>query len=123
MHEMGEYAAGNSSPTHAYVETALRGNHDQSAWHAQLVAEGKFKPGHRLAIDARLVSKFGVIDGPFTESKEVIGGYWFIIADSLAEAAAIAAKNPCLACGLSYEIRPLELEPASAYRRSNETPT
>jgi hypothetical protein len=93
------------------------------AWYTQLVAEGKFKPGHRLAIDAKLVSRLGVIDGPFTESKEVIGGYWFIIAGSLQEAAEIAAKNPCLACGLSYEIRPLELEPASAYRRSNETPT
>jgi hypothetical protein len=44
------------------------------------------------------------------------------IAHSLEEAAKIAAESPCLACGLSYEIRPLELEPASAYKVSNETP-
>lgn len=43
----------------------------------------------------------GVIDGPFAEAKEVIGGYWFVVAGSLQEAAAVAAENPCLACGLS----------------------
>ena len=91
-------------------------------WHAQLVTEGKFKPGQRLATDSKLVSRTGVIDGPFTESKEVIGGYWFVIASNLDEAAAIAADNPCLACGLSFEIRPIEIERASAWRMSNETP-
>ena len=91
-------------------------------WHAQLVAAGKFKAGHRLSIESKFVSQLGITDGPFTESKEVIGGYWFIIAGSLEEAAGLAAQNPCLACGLSYEIRPLELEAASAYRISNETP-
>jgi hypothetical protein len=91
------------------------------AWHEQLVAEGKFRPGHRLSTEGKLVSLTGVIDGPFTETNEVIGGYWFIVADSLEEAATIAARNPCLACGLSYEIRPIELERASAWRVSNET--
>ncbi len=38
------------------------------------------------------------------EAKEVIGGFWFIVATSLQEAAAVAARNPCLACGLEYEI-------------------
>jgi hypothetical protein len=91
-------------------------------WHAQLVAEGKFKAGQRLATPAKLVTRAGITDGPFTEAKEVIGGYWFVVAGSLEEAARIAADNPCLACGLASEVRPLELEPASAYRQSNETP-
>ena len=55
--------------------------------------------------------------------KEVIGGYWFIVAGSLQEGARIAAENPCLACGLSYEVRPIEHERASAYRAANETPS
>lgn len=92
-------------------------------WHGKLVAEGKFKPGQRLATGGVVVSQDGVTDGPFTETKEVIGGYWFILAGSLQEAAALAAQNPCLACGLTYEIRPIEVERASAYRLSNETPT
>ena len=78
--------------------------------------------GQRLATQAKFVTLAGTTDGPFTEAKEVIGGYWFIVADSLEEAARVAADNPCLACGLSYEIRPIEAERASAYRPSNETP-
>ena len=92
------------------------------AWHEKLVAEGKFKSGQRLATGGVVVSHDGIMDGPFTESKEVIGGYWFIVAGSLREAAAIAAQSPCLACGLTYEIRPIETERASAFRVSNETP-
>jgi hypothetical protein len=95
---------------------------DFYAWHAQLVQEGRMKGGQRLARPARIVSRQGVTDGPFAESKEVIGGYWFILAHDLAEAAQIAAGNPCLACGLSYEIRPIERERASAYNLTNETP-
>jgi hypothetical protein len=93
------------------------------AWHEKLVAEGKLKPGQRLATGGVIVSQDGIMDGPFTEAKEVIGGYWFIIASSLQEAAAIAAQNPCLACGLTNEIRPIETERASAFKLSNETPT
>lgn len=92
-------------------------------WYERLVAEGRFKRGHRLATGCKRVARAGITDGPFTEAKEIIGGYWFIVAGSLEEAAAIAAQNPCLACGLNYEIRPIELERASAYRAANETPS
>lgn len=91
-------------------------------WYERLVAEGRFKRGHRLATDVKRVARSGITDGPFTEAKEIIGGYWFIVAGSLEEATAIAAQNPCLACGLHYEIRPIELERASAYQATNETP-
>ncbi len=43
--------------------------------------------------------KFGgstaVVDGPFTETKEVLGGYWMIQAASLEEAVAWARQAPC----------------------------
>ena len=91
-------------------------------WHDQLVREGKMKSGQRLARATMMVSKHGVTDGPFAETKEVIGGYWHFLAGSLEEAAALAAQNPCLACGLSYEVRPVELERCSAYAQSSETP-
>ena len=91
-------------------------------WRDRLVAEGRMKSGQRLARPAKLVSRQGVTDGPFAEAKEIIGGYWFFVAGSLDEAAALAAQNPCMACGLSYEVRPIETERASAYKASNETP-
>lgn len=93
------------------------------AWFEEQSAAGVMKAGSRLGTGCRLVTRERVLDGPFTEAKEIIGGYWFIVADSLDEAARLAAKNPCLACGLSFEIRPLEAERASAFRAANETPT
>jgi hypothetical protein len=92
------------------------------AWHDRLVGEGKAKSGQRLAQPSMMVSRHGVTDGPFAETKEVIGGYWFFLAGSLAEAAALAAQNPCLACGLTYEIRPTEPKRCSAFEQTNETP-
>jgi hypothetical protein len=91
-------------------------------WHDRLVSEGVMRTGQRLAREAKIVSRYGVIDGPFAEGKEVVGGYWFFLARSLAEAAALAAQNPCLACGLTFEVRPIEEERASAFRPSNEMP-
>ena len=91
-------------------------------WFDEQAAAGVMKAGSRLGTGCRLVTRDRVLDGPFTEAKEIIGGFWFIHADSLDEAARLAAKNPCLACGLSFEIRPLEAERASAWRAANETP-
>jgi hypothetical protein len=92
-------------------------------WLGQLVKEGKMKRGQRLANEGKTVSrKNAVTDGPFGEAKEVIGGYWFILAQSLDEAAKIAAGNPCLKCGLFYEIRPIDPQQASAFNVTTETP-
>lgn len=92
------------------------------AWRDKLVAAGKMHSGQRLAREKMVVSKVGITDGPFAETKEVIGGYWFFRAGSLEEAAELAAQNPCLACGLNYEIRPTDPEPCSAYGQTSETP-
>lgn len=91
-------------------------------WHDELVAAGRMRTGQRLAREGRRVSRAGIVDGPFTEAREIIGGYWFFLAASLDEAADLAARNPCMACGLSFDVRPIETERASAYRPGNETP-
>jgi hypothetical protein len=83
-------------------------------WLNRLVDQGKMKPGQRLGSQGRTVSRNKIAtDGPYGEAKEVIGGYWFIVADSLDDAAEIAAGNPCLKCGLFYEIRPIDPDRAS----------
>lgn len=92
------------------------------AWHERLVEQGRMLPGQRLTRDAKLVSRDRVMDGPFAEAKEVVGGYWFIRAASLEEAAELAAGNPCLAYGLVNEIRPIDPERCSAFALTNETP-
>ncbi len=93
-------------------------------WLEGLVEEGKMKRGQRLSDRGKTVARKGVVmDGPFGESKEVIGGYWFIVAASLEEAAEIAEGNPCAEYGLFYEIRPIETERASAFVKTTETPS
>lgn len=91
-------------------------------WHERLVGEGRMRAGQRLAREGKVVSRQATLDGPFAEAKEVVGGYWLIVAGSLDEAAAIAAENPCLDYGLVLEIRPIEPVRASAYALTNETP-
>jgi hypothetical protein len=104
----------------ADIESAI---HQFYAWYEANLEQGRFKPSSRLTMDAALVSREGIrTDGPFAEGKEVIGGYWIIVAESLAAASALAAESPVLAHGICYEIRPLESERGSAYRHTNETP-
>jgi hypothetical protein len=83
-------------------------------WYDRLIDEGKIKPGQRLTSEGKTVARKNVIiDGPFGESKEAIGGYWFILAQSLDEAVQIAEGNPCLDYGLSLEIRPIDPQRAT----------
>ena len=91
-------------------------------WIEQMVVDGRMKRGQRLADRGKTVARNLVTDGPFGESKEVIGGYWFILARNLDEAARIASGNPCLQCGLFYEIRPVEAQRASAFNVQAESP-
>ena len=78
-------------------------------WYERLINEGKMKRGQRLTYEGKTVGRLNVVtDGPFGESKEVVGGYWFILAQSLDEAVQIAKGNPCLDIGLSLEIRPID---------------
>jgi hypothetical protein len=102
------------------IEAAIGEFYD---WLEQNVDAGRMKGGSRLSTEIAIVSKSGITDGPFGEAKEVFGGYWFIVARNLREAAEVAAKNPCARYGLRYEIRPLERDRASAYNVTNETPT
>ena len=51
-----------------------------------------------------------VVDGPFAESKEAIGGYFLITVVDLDEAVAIARRCPGLKYGAAVEIRPVAEE-------------
>jgi hypothetical protein len=101
------------------IQNAIEGFY---AWKDELVAAGKMRSGQRLARDGKIVSRGMVTDGPFGETKELIGGYWFVTAGSLDEAAKIMQGNPCLACGLFCEIRPIDPARASAFADMTESP-
>ena len=44
-------------------------------------------------------------DGPFAETKERLGGYYLVEADSIEDAAKLAAKIPSARLGGSVEVR------------------
>ena len=46
-------------------------------------------------------------DGPFAETKEVLGGYCFFEADDLDAAIELAARVPAARMGGGVEVRPL----------------
>lgn len=80
------------------------------AWFERLTQEGKAVGGHPLRKEGKLVSgKNGriVADGPFAESKEAIGGYFYLHVADEAEAVAIAQQCPALDYGLVVEVRPI----------------
>lgn len=81
-----------------------------NAWFEDLVSEGKATEGQPLELDTRIVSGSGgarVVDGPFPEAKEAIGGYVKLMVSGLDEATAIARRHPGLAYGLIIEVRQL----------------
>ena len=86
------------------------------ALNAELQASGAwvFAGGLQPASIATVVREAGgevvVTDGPFTESKEHIGGFWIIEVDDLDAALAWAAKAT-RACGAPVEIRPFQENP------------
>jgi hypothetical protein len=64
--------------------------------------------GDALAQDGRVVNtKKDVLDGPFVESKEIVGGYSIVQAGTIEAAAELAKGCPALLTGGSVEIRPL----------------
>ena len=46
-------------------------------------------------------------DGPFSETKEVLGGYYMLEADNLDRALEVAARIPAARTGGAIEVRPL----------------
>ena len=82
---------------------------DNQAWVGRLMAEGKARPGVALAREGATVSgnKRVVLDGPFAESKEAIGGYFYLQVADEAEAVAIARQCPGLEYGSVVEVRPV----------------
>jgi hypothetical protein len=79
------------------------------AWLEGLMQRGCVKGGHGLGRSgARVAAKTGrvISDGPYPESKEAVGGYLVVEAESLDEAIAIAKLNPTIAHGTTVEVRP-----------------
>jgi hypothetical protein len=84
-----------------------------SAWREGLAENGRLVGGEKLKDGEGRVMRNGdagvrVLDGPFSETKEVIGGYFAIQAADYAEAVEISRGCPHLEFGGAIEIREIE---------------
>ena len=80
------------------------------AWFKELTDKGQLKNlGQPLERVGKVVGgkTKTVTDGPFAESKDVIGGFSIIEARDLEQAAQIASGCPVLDIGGSVEVRPV----------------
>jgi hypothetical protein len=83
------------------------------AWFGGLSERGKVKAGQPLGSQGRTISGANgrfVMDGPFAESKEAVGGYLVLQAEDLNEAVEIAQSAPALRYGVTIEVRPILAE-------------
>jgi hypothetical protein len=81
------------------------------AWFKDLAAKGHLKDiGHPLEARGKTVTgrEKAIQDGPFVETKDVVGGYSIIVASDLAQATEISKGCPILEVGGSVEVRPIQ---------------
>jgi hypothetical protein len=98
---------GTASPSEMQAVTAK-----YRAWSNRVAGEGKLKGGEKLQDGQGRVLRgqdnaLKVTDGPYVESKEVLGGFWLLDADSYDDVVKLASDSPHLQFG-SLEIREIE---------------
>jgi hypothetical protein len=78
-------------------------------WAGGIAAQGKMvNNGNRLSMEGKVLKAGGVItDGPFVETREILGSFIVVKADSLDEATTLAHGCPAIDEGGSVEIRPV----------------
>lgn len=76
-----------------------------NAWKDQF-QENIVDMGGKLLGQGKIVTSEGATDGPFVESKEVIGGYMIVSAKDMDEAVEVARQSPGVGMpGSSVEVR------------------
>ncbi len=77
----------------------------------RLTSEGRMKSAQPLEMEGKMLSYQNgkVVDGPYNETKEIISGYYHLLAKDLDEAIAIAKEDPRFEEGIwRIEVRPIK---------------
>lgn len=77
------------------------------AWIGKLSEAGQYVSGEPLLPGGKLISGADriVADGPYTEGKEVVGGFFIVQAKDMDEAIALTADYPDYETGGSIQVR------------------
>jgi hypothetical protein len=87
---------------------------DYMGWRNRMRAEGHLKGGEKLTFDAGRVmrangGRVAVTDGPYAESKELLGGFFLVTARDYDEACHVAESCPHFKYGGSIEVRQIDV--------------
>jgi hypothetical protein len=96
-------ASPDARPSAEAVEKMMHFNRSMQEAGVLLALDGLHPPASGVRVTL-VNGKAKAIDGPFTEAKEVVGGYWMIDVSSRDEATAWASRCP-IAPGDTIEIR------------------
>jgi hypothetical protein len=79
------------------------------AWVKKLSQADKYVSGEPLIPGGKLVTgKNSITDGPFTEGKEVVGGYFIVKANNYDDAVALCKDYPGFEYGGSVQVRQVQ---------------
>lgn len=79
------------------------------AWSERMAAEGRLVMGEKLKdMQGRVLRRGRVTDGPYMESKEIVGGITVLRAASYDEAVGLCRDHPHRESGGAIEIREVE---------------
>ncbi len=101
--DKGKKAGPDFAPPKDAVERMTKYNEELAKAGALIALDGLHPPMSAARVSFNK-GKANVTDGPFTESKEVLGGYWMIKANSREEAVEWAKRVPAEE-GDSIEVR------------------
>jgi len=99
-----EKGEGGEKPSAEQMQAVL--SHWQN-WIGNIAAQGNYVGTNRLYSEGSRTLKPGnvVIDGPYAEVKEIVGGYLIVKANNLDEATEMAKSCPNLQYGGNVEVR------------------
>lgn len=92
-------------------EQAMRITREYMDWADRMRSEGRLKGANRLTQDAGKILRGAggtrpvTTDGPYAESREIVGGYFMLAADDYAEACRLAESCPHVKYGSYIEVR------------------
>ncbi len=93
----------------AFESMSAEDMENEIAEHMQWIQQlgNRYDSGEALLPDVKSVKgkEAIVTDGPFVESKEIVGGYYILLAESLEEATELSKGCPVLKNGGRIEVR------------------
>jgi hypothetical protein len=81
-------------PSEETINAMVKYNQEQAAAGVLVDAAGLYPSSMGARVNVSADGKKTVVDGPFAEAKELVGGYWLIKVKSLEEAVEWAKRAP-----------------------------